>query len=61
MLVRIVAGIAAIVDSVLSHFVTDLTLTDPKGNEFAGSLSSILHYGAALFAKLLMVFNNITS
>ena len=61
MLVRIVAGIAAIVDSVLSHFVTDLNLTNPKGDEFAGSLASILYYGAAFFAKLLIVFNNITS
>ena len=60
MLVRIVAAIAAIFDSVLSHFVTDLNLTDPKGNEFAGSLSTILHLGAQLFAQLLTILTDLT-
>jgi hypothetical protein len=60
MLVRIAAAIAALLDGVLSHFVDGLNLTNPEGHELAGSIATILEYGAELYAKLLIVFVNLT-
>jgi len=61
MLVRIVAGIAAILDGMLSHWVEGLNLTDPLGHQLAGSLAQIVQLGADLFAQFLEIFVNITS
>jgi len=60
MLVRIVVGIAAIVDGMLSYWVEDLNLTDPRGHQLAGSLAQIVGLGADLYAQLLETFVNLT-
>jgi len=56
MLVRIVVALLDLLDTMLEHFWNASTnLTTAKGDEVAGSMASILHYGSALFAQLLTV------
>ena len=61
MLVRIVAGIAALLDGMLSYWVEDLNLTDPLGHQLAASLAQIVQLGADLYAQLLEIFVSIAS
>jgi phage-related protein len=57
MLLSIVARIAVIVDEVLSNFVSLPSLTTTEaGHDLVGALTSILLYGAGLWAAMLDVF-----
>jgi hypothetical protein len=59
MLVRIVVALLDVFDTVLTHFWNGtINSTTPKGVEFAGSVSTILHYGAALVAQILVILVN---
>jgi len=61
MLVRVVQELLGIIDAVLSHFYNISTnLTTTKGDELSGSLATILHRGAELYSKLLLIFTNFT-
>ena len=58
MLARVVEALLGLLDTILGHFWNVSTnLTTAKGDELAGSLATILHLGAALYAQLLIVFN----
>ncbi len=59
MLLRILAELLAIWDSVLSRFVnvTELSITEPQGHALTGALTTILLEGASLVAKFFALFN----
>jgi len=61
MLVRVVAALLTLIDSVLDNFVTAINVTTTHGEELAGSIATILLYGAELYAQLLVVFTNFTT